>query len=173
MAEEKPAQKNEKNEAQLIVLPNHLKEKVGSGGFDEAVVTKAQDKIKNNTVDFRPIAAELITQMDKAIADARSGVTKGMAAVRGIMAPAMQLKAQGSLFHYPLVSEISDILVNFLETAASTDADALDIVTAHKTSLNVALSGRIREKDRIKVGNELCKALYDSCDRYYKMRKNQ
>jgi hypothetical protein len=172
MAEDSPAQKKA-TKAQLVVPPNQLKEKVGDGGFDEKIVVRAQDQIKNNTVDFKPIAAELIAQLDKAIADARSGATKGATALREIMAPTMELKAQGSMFHYPLVSEISNILVNFLETLTVMDADALEIVTAHKTSITVALSGQIEEKDRIKVGNELCKALFDSCNRYHKMRKNK
>ena len=153
--------------------PNVLKEKVGSGGFDETNVVKAQDQIKNNKVDFRPIAAALISDMDKAIADARSGAVQGGAAVREIMAPAMELKAQGSLFHYPLVSEISNILVNFLETVTSADADVLEIITAHKTAINLVLSGRIPEADKAKTGRELCRALLDSCDRYAKTRKAQ
>jgi hypothetical protein len=171
MAEDQAQKKAQK--ATMVVPPNQLKEKVGSGGFDEMAVVKAQDQIKNNKVDFRPIAADLLIQMDKAIADAKSGAARDAVAVREIMTPAMELKAQGTLFHYPLVSEISNILVNFLETVTSMDADALEIVAAHKTSINVVLAGRIKEEDKGKVGKELCRALLDSCDRYSKTRKKQ
>ena len=157
----------------MVVPPNRLKEKVGSGGFDEKVVVKAQDQIKNNTVDFRPIAAELMVQLRKAVADTRSGSIQGDAALREIMAPAMQLKAQGSMFHYPLVSEISNILVNFLETVTNVDADVIEIIVAHKSSINAVLSGQIGEEDKAKVGKELCSALHATCERYAKAKKNQ
>ena len=159
--------------AEMVVQPNRLKEKVGSGGFDEKAIVKAQDQIKNNTVDFQPIAAELMAQLEKALTGAKSGAVKSDVVLREIMAPAMQLKAQGSMFHYPLVSEISNILVNFLETVTDIDADVIEIITAHKTSIIAALSGKIREQDRANVGKELCSALLDSCERYAKARKSQ
>ena len=172
MAEETVTQKSAMA-AEMVVPPNRLKEKVGSGGFDEKAVVKAQDQIKNNTVDFQPIAAELMAQLTKAVANTMSGSIKGDTALREIMAPAMQLKAQGTMFHYPLVSEISNILVNFLETVTEVDADVIEIITAHKASITAALSGKIREQDRAKVGKELCSALLDTCERYAKARKNQ
>lgn len=157
--------------AKMVLPPNKLKEKAGSGGFDESVVAKAQDEIKNNKVDFRPIADELIVQLDKAVSDARAGHTKTDAAMREIMVPAMQLKAQGSMFHFSLVSDISNILVNFLETVTEIDADVLEIISVHKKSLAAVFSGKIAEKDRAKIGKELCSALLDSCERYAKSRK--
>ena len=171
MTEEFQAQKKVQR-AELVVPPNQLKEKAGSGGFDETTLVKAQEQIKSNTVDFRPIAVTLLDQLEKAITDARSGAVKGEAAVRAILAPAMQLKAQGSMFHYPVVSEISNILVNFMETVTDIDKDVLDIVAAHKTSMSVVISSRIQE-DEGKVGKKLCGALVDTCDRYYKTRKNK
>ena len=172
MAEELEAQKKSQR-AEMVVPPNQLKEKAGSGGFEKAVLVKAEEQIENNTVDFQPIAATLLSQMEKALSNARSGAAKGEAAVQAIMAPAMQLKAQGTMFHYPLVSEISDILVNFLETMTSIDKDILDIVTVHKTSIMVALSDQVKGDDGDKIGKKLCDALYDSCERYHKTRKNQ
>ena len=169
---EEPQAPKKNLRAELVVPPNQLKEKAGSGGFDETVLVKAQDQIKNNKVDFQPIAAALISQLEKAVSDARSGVAKGGTALREILAPSMQLKAQGSMFHYPLVSAISDILVNFLETVTDADNDVLDIVAAHKMSIKAALSGQIKE-DKSKIGKELCAALVDSCDRYYKAKKTQ
>jgi hypothetical protein len=169
MAEESPKQKKAER-AEMVTPPNRLKEKAGNGGFDEKAVVKAQDQIQNNTVDFKPIATALVAQLDKAVAEARSGAAKGDAALRGIMTPAMQLKAQGAMFHYPLISEISNILVNFLETVTSLDEDALEIITAHRTSINAVLSGLIKKENEREVGKELCSALQDGCDRYARTR---
>lgn len=156
--------------AELINPPNKLKEKVGSGGIDENVIFKAQALLENNTVDFRPIATMLVDLLNEAIQDAKSGGTKGEAAIESMIYPAMQLKAQGSMFHYPLITEISNILVNFLETVTDADKDVVDIVVAHKMSINAVLASQIKG-DGGKVGKDLRDALLDACNRYYKSRQ--
>lgn len=155
--------------AELITPPNKLKEKVGSGGIDENVINKAQTLLENNTVDFKPIAAMLIELLTEAITDAKNGNSKGEAAIEAMIYPAMQLKAQGTMFHYPLVTDISNILVNFLETVTNVDKDVLDLVVAHKMSINAVLASQIKG-DGGKVGKELRDALMDACNRYYKAR---
>ena len=158
--------------AELISPPNRLKEKVGHGGIDETVLGKAQELLENNTVDFKPIALMLVDLLHEAISDAKSGSTTGEDAIEAMLYPAMQLKAQGGMFHYPLISEISNILVNFLETVTDTDKDVMDIVVAHKMSINAVLASQIKG-DGGKVGRELRDALLDACARYYKSRKPQ
>lgn len=155
--------------AELLTPPNRLKEKVGSGGLDENVIHKAQALLENNTVDFRPIASMLVEILSEAITDAKNGNIKGEVAIEAMIYPAMQLKAQGSMFHYPLITEISNILVNFLETVTVMDKDVLDIVFHHKMSINAVLSSQIKG-DGGKVGKELRDALMDACNRYYKTR---
>lgn len=157
--------------AELITPPNKLKEKVGSGGVDESVLFKAQALLENNTVDFAPIAAMLIDLLNEAISDAKSGNSKGEAAIEAMIYPAMQLKAQGTMFHYPLVTEISNILVNFLETVTDVDKNVMDIVVAHKMSINAVLASKIKG-DGGKIGKELRDALMDACNRFYKARSS-
>lgn len=153
--------------AELLNPPNKIKEKVGSGGIDESVLMKAQALLESNTVDFKPIADMLMDVLNEAITDAKAGNTKGMKAIETMIYPAMQLKAQGSMFHYPLVTEISNILVNFLETVSVADKDVLDIVVAHKMAINAVLASKIKGAGG-KVGKELHDALLDACSRYYK-----
>ncbi|MEZ0262787.1 MAG: hypothetical protein ACAH80_17410 [Alphaproteobacteria bacterium] len=157
--------------AELLIPPNQLKAKIGSGGIDETVLVKAQELLENNTIDFKPIALMLVDVLHEAIADAKSGATVGEKAIEGMLYPAMQLKAQGGMFHYPLISEIANILVNFLETVVFVDKDMLDIVVAHKMSINAVLGSQIKG-DGGKVGRELRDALLDACSRFYKTRKN-
>ena len=62
--------------------------------------------------------------------------------------PAAQFKAQGSMFGFPLASDISDILINFLETITTPpDEDVLDIITAHKMAISVVINSGINGKD--------------------------
>lgn len=156
--------------AELLIPPNQLKAKIGTGGIDEAVLVKAQELLENNTIDFKPIALMLMDLLHEAIADAKAGTLQGERAIEAMLYPTMQLKAQGGMFHYPLISEISNILVNFLETVIFVDKDMLDIVVAHKMSINAVLGSQIKG-DGGKVGRELRDALLDACARYYKTRK--
>ena len=158
-----------KRRAELINPPNKIKEKVGSGGLDENIISKAQVMLENNTVDFKPIADMLIDVLAEAVQDAKGNVIKGEAAIEALIYPAMQLKAQGSMFHYPLVTEISNILVNFLETVTEADKDVLDIIVAHKMAIKAVISGKI-QGDGGKTGKDLRDALMDACNRFYRSR---
>ena len=153
--------------AELISPPNRLKEKVGSGGLDETIINKAQIMLENNTVDFQPIANMLIEVLDEAIHDAKSGNRNGEEAIEALIYPAMQLKAQGGMFHYQLITEISNILVNFLEVITQIDKDVLDIVVGHRMAIRAVLSGKIKG-DGGQTGKELRDALMDACNRYYR-----
>lgn len=153
--------------AELITPPNRIKEKVGSGGIDEAVMQKAQDLVENNSVDFKPIATMLVDLLNEGIQEIRTGVIKDEEAIESLIYPAMQLKAQGGMFHYPLITEICNILVNFLETVEEADKDVLDIVIAHKMAINVVLGSEIK-KDGGDQGKALRDALMEACNRYYK-----
>jgi hypothetical protein len=155
--------------AELISPPNSIKEKVGSGGLDETVLVKAQAMLEENKADFGPIAGMLMAMLDDGIQKAKSGALKGEPAIEAVIYPAMQLKAQGGMFQYPLVTEISNILVNFLETVTEIDKDVIDIVVAHKLAINAVIASKI-QSDSGKTGRELCAALMDACNRYYKSR---
>lgn len=157
--------------AELISPPNRLKEKVGSGGIDETVVNKAQELLERNTIDFEPIANMMLDLLVDAINDAKAGNIKGEEAIEAMLYPAMQMKAQGTMFHYPLISDISHILVNFLETVNDMDRDVIDIVVAHKMSIKAVLASHLKG-DGGKTGKELREALMDACTRYYKTKNN-
>lgn len=164
-----PEQQKLRN-AELISPPNRLKEKVGSGGIDDAVVNKAQELLERNTIDFEPLAAMMVDLLVDAINDAKAGSLQGEEAIETMLYPAMQLKAQGTMFHYPLISDISHILVNFLETVTAMDRDVVDIVVAHKMAIKAVLASHLKG-DGGKTGKELREALMDACTRYYKSKK--
>jgi hypothetical protein len=155
--------------AELIAPPNALKEKAGTGGLDEAVLAKAQAMLEENTVDFAPLALTLLDALAAALEKVRAGSLAAEAALEAMIYPAMQMKAQGAMFHYALVTEISDVLVNFLETVAAPDADVLEIVSAHRLALHAVVSGRVVD-DGGKSGTALRDALLDACNRYYRSR---
>jgi hypothetical protein len=157
--------------AELITVPNMLKQKVGDGGLDEATIARAEEVLQNNNlpIDFVPVAIELLTVMEIATSKAEKGAFTGEPAIEALLYPAVQLKAQGAMFRFPLISEIGEVLVNFLESVESIDKDMLEVVTAHRTTIAAVIvknmSGEITPQ-----GQEIKQTLADACDRYYKTR---
>ena len=72
--------------AKLVKPENTLKKKVGSGGFDQKVLEKAQHSLENNTVDFRPIALELSAAIQQVLAKVKSGSISNQDAVNAVFA---------------------------------------------------------------------------------------
>lgn len=159
--------------AEIIRPPNKIKEAVGNGGLDAQVVRKAQTALEINAsaIDFRPQAREMIATLQTAYDAATRGTATGADAIEAMIHPAMQLKAQGGMFKYTLLTDICNTLVNFLETAEKIDKNALSIVHVHLLTIR-AIINRSMVGDGGPVGKELRDALMDACNRYYRARLN-
>lgn len=153
--------------AEFIKPLNTLKEKVGSGGLGKDIMDKAQALLESATVEFPPIAEMYLEQieygMEHALGSADIDYEEQIIA---ILHPAIQLKASSGMFNYPLISTVSDKLVQFLEVIVEPDRDAIDIVEGFVQSLKVILTGNITDTGG-KEGKELINALDDACMRYF------
>jgi len=158
------------NRAELISPQKKLKEKAGSGGLDRKIIAKAQTQLESNTIDFKPIGLHLIRVIDEAIRDIKSGKLQGKPAITRLLYPAMELKAQGTMFHYPLVTDISNTLINFLETVTEANDDVIDLVVGFKMAGQAILSKSLTG-DGGAVGKELRTALTDAYTRFHKDKK--
>ncbi len=156
-------------EAKFIEPENTIKKKVGAGGINPELLHKAQEALDNNKVDFKPIALPLLKRLQDATTAIREGKSSGEEAMEELIQPAMQLKAQGGMFHFPLVSEIGNILINFLETVPQADTEVLKIIDAHHASITAILNMNIKDSGGT-TGKKLCSELLDVCGRYYKLR---
>src|ERR1039458_1294392 len=144
----------------------------GSGGCARQPplpLAMAQKSLESNTVNFKPIGIALVNALDEGLQNSKTGNVSSEAAIEFMLYPSVQLKAQGDLFHYPLVTRIADILVNFLETVEGTDKDVFEIVESHITAITFVLMNNITD-DGGAHGKELRESLIDVCDRYYKIR---
>lgn len=155
--------------AEFIMPPNKLKQKAGSGGLEEAVLQKAEESLEKNDIDFHPIADEFLKQIDVHLKEIAEGKLTGEAAIEAIIYPAMQLKAQGTMFHFPLATDIANILVNFLETVVTMDQKVAEIILAHRRSLAAVLQGNMKDPNDPQ-GVALRTALLETCNKYYKTR---
>lgn len=157
-----------KRRAEYIRPRNVLKEKVGSGGLSEDILNKAQALLENNTVDFLPLGEIYLNKLMAGIEKAKNRrPTDDLEyCISNMLYPAMQLKANGGMFHYPLVTVIADKLIQFLEVIETLDLEALEIILAFHTTIRAVILGRITG-DGGKHGKELVGALNAACVRYF------
>lgn len=157
-----------KRKAEFINPPNTLKQKVGSGGISDEILNKAQELLENNTVDFLPLGEMYLNTLMKGIEKTKNAHpdedTEHLITL--MLYPGMQLKANGGMFHYPLVTKIADKLIQFLEVIDEPDNEAIEIVMAFHTTIRAVVLGRITG-DGGRHGEELIDALNKACMRYF------
>ncbi len=66
-------QQEPRRKAEFIMPPNTLKSKVGNGGLGDEIISKAQNLLENNVVDFQPLAEMYLNSLMKGIDAARAG----------------------------------------------------------------------------------------------------
>lgn len=155
-----------------IITPRHiLREKMGHGGIDPVKLKHAQDYIDNNDADFEPYAIGFLSRIDNAINSARDQGILDRSAINSIIRPVMDMKASGAMFKYALLSEIADILLNFLEDIDTLDADAMEIIAVNRKTMQVIVSGKLKG-DGGKQGRALTSELYGAVERYHKKHKS-
>jgi len=162
-----------KREAKFFSPPNILKAKAGSGGISDTILDRAQDLLENHTADFEPLAKIYIKQMTEGIKEAAAlgRPTNSEKAIGKILMPCVQLKANGAMFHYPLVTRIADRFVQFVEVVERMDEETIDISYAFLTALNTVISGKIKT-DGAAHGEALVEELNGACMRYFEKHKD-
>ncbi len=163
-----------RRKAEFIKPPNTLKAKVGSGGLSEEILNKAQALLENNTVDFLPLAEMYLERLMNGIEQAKEADSSSNQEplISAMLYPGMQLKANGGMFHYPLVTRIADKLIQFLEVIKDVDIEAVEIVLAFHTTIRAVAQGRITG-DGGQHGDDLMRALDDACMRYFEKHPDQ
>ena len=81
--------------------------------------------------------------------------------------PVMELKGNGGMFGYRLITEIADIVLNFLENISELNEDVFEILEVHQKTLKIIIANKLAG-DGGRVGKELAQELFKACNRYYK-----
>lgn len=163
-----------RRKAEFIRPPNTLKAKVGSGGLSEDILNKAQTLLENNAAEFAPLAELYFTSLMRGVESARKASLSddNENVIAHIIYPAMQLKANGGMFHYQLVTRAADKLIQFLEVIERPDEEALEIVVAFLTTIRAIVNSKIIG-DGGKHGRDLIDALNHACMRYFEKYPGQ
>lgn len=158
--------KNEdKKPARIIKASLALQSRVGKGPVSHEKIRRAQEVMESNTTDFVPLGRQYLTDIEKALEAFRRGEAAMADTLQSLRRPVMEIKANATLFHYPLAGRLAMICLGFLESIQELDEPALEIMDAHQTAQNLVLSGRATEGD--KTGQKLEQELQDACRRYF------
>lgn len=150
----------------FITPPNTLKSKVGEGGIPAYVLKQCQNYLESNPVDFTPYGHRYLGQLKevKALIDKKAATQQSIH--KDLVDIVMQLKSNGSMFHYQLVSMVSDVMLRFLENAKSIDQDFKEIFLVYINVLEVVLNKKLRGNGGSE-GYALTQELHNACLRYY------
>ena len=162
-----------KRQASIIKPPNILKAKVGFGGLSDQILERAQKLLEEQAKDFRPLAEIYLERMKSGISFARESEDKTTTdedIIAQILFPCVQLKANGGMFHYPLVTRIADRFVQFMEVVERLDHETLDIAEAFYTTIKIVVNSEIRG-DGGTQGEALVSELNNACMRYFDKHK--
>ena len=155
-----------KNKARIIKANRLLQAKVGMGPLDQKAVERSQKVLDENKVDFAPMAAEFLEKLSTGVKNARAGNGSTEEILQGMAEPVMQLKANAGMFNYPLLGDLANIMLSFLETIENIDKDVIEIVDAHHKTLTLIIKAKMHG-DGGPQGEELKKELRDACKRYF------
>ncbi len=156
----------------FIKPPNKLKMKVGVGGIDEKLLEKAQVFIQKTEFDFKPVATQLLKAMSDSLKAVQAADNEGekKSRVETLANAIMQLKANGGMFRYQLISEIAALALHFLENASPLNPDAVQVIHVHEKTIEIILANNLKG-DGGKEGYALVKELENACSRYFNKYK--
>jgi hypothetical protein len=150
--------------------PNILKNKVGSGGIDEYLLEKSQEFINNTEFDFVPYALDSLKQLSNSAKEATESNDDFATAKEKMIMPVMQLKANGGMFRYQLVSDVADIALQFLEAVDAINKDTLQVLQAHQNTIHIIINNKLKG-DGGSEGYALIQELHKACQRYFEKHK--
>ncbi len=155
-----------KKDVNFISPPNKLKAKVGEGGIPAYVLKQCQNYLESNPIDFTPYGHRYLGQLK----EVKTRADRGNVALEKIHEDltdiVMQLKSNGSMFHYQLISMISDVMLRFLEKAKTLDQDFLHIFAVYISVTESILNKKLRGNGGPE-GYALTQELHNACMRYY------
>ena len=110
-----------------------------------------------------------LDQLNKAINDAKDLDNTDFSnedLISNILLPCVQLKANGTMFHFPLITRIADRFVQFMEVIEAIDKEVLAIAEAFHTIIKIVISNQIKEGGDSQ-GDALVNELNGACMRYF------
>lgn len=153
----------------FIKVENRIQKKAGYGEIAEVSISRSENIILNNNVDFKEISATMLYNLREIIKTARENPSDLNTLREELIKPIMELKANGAMFKYELIGSLASIMLSFLEHINQLSNDALEIIEAHEKTLTLIIMKGISGDGGL-LGKQVTEELENACNRYY--RKN-
>ena len=160
------ALKNSKKKVWLFKLPKSLKKKLSIGmsqdpdepAFDPAVLEAAEAKITSMESDYADWVADSIEELVQAHHRAIEDMTSAPMHLETIHRIALELRGQGGIFGYPLMTAFGKSLYEATFEHTTMSPQLLDLVNAHIDLIKVVIHQKIKG-DGGPMGKELMTSL--------------
>lgn len=146
--------------------PNKLKTKVGDGGIPAFMIKRCQEYLESNPVDYTPYAIRHLEELKDLYGQIEKANLDDVTAKSKLTNIVMQLKSNGSMFHYQLLSMISDVMLRYLENVTVLNRDFQEIMAMYNKILEIVIAKRLTGNGG-REGYALTQELHNACLRYY------
>lgn len=172
--EEKIDQPRGEAEVWIFHLPNTLKAKLGRGSqytFELPVelLEKAEEELDRVALDFHDWAADYLKRLMRLVSEAETSPELRRRVFRDINGLAHELRGQGGLFGYPLMTTLALSLYEATEPGCPETDDSVAIVKAHVDAMRVVVRDQIKG-DGGAVGRALLDSLRAAISRHSRDR---
>ncbi len=147
-------------------LPNNLKEKAGGGGFKGAaelpldLLEEAENQLERAALDFTTWAQDYLKELSDLCTEALESEVEDERGkfFQEINLLALELRGQGGIFGYPLISTFGKMLYDTTYEGCRVNDDAVGIVKTHIDTMRAVLREKIAG-DGGEIGRELLASL--------------
>lgn len=161
----------ESNHNVIIIKANFaLRTKIGRGKVSPTAILACTQLMESNAFDFQNLAGDLLADIRDTLAKFENGRLSDEDALAKLRTQIMQFKANAAPFHYPLLTEIAQIVLDLIENIEDLDTPALEIVAAFEDTSAKLLQKQVRGKSGTrssKIPAEFRKA----CERYWSKKQ--
>ncbi len=163
---------NSSKKVKRIPASKALQQKVGTGVIDEEKIRSAEKVIRENKVEFAPLAQPYMDELKQAIKRSREGVGTSKEIMESFTVPIMNLKANAATFNYQGVTKLTEVVLNFLDHVGPEKnmSGITDIVDVLYKTVMIVIAQQI-SGDGGKQGGDLHVAFQALCQHYLKNRK--
>ncbi|MBM3553972.1 MAG: hypothetical protein FJX47_00280 [Alphaproteobacteria bacterium] len=147
---------SEKGKFEIVGQPPSLEGKVKLmiGRDADELLKAAEKRIEGLKDEFIGILKRDAERLGDQMATAEKDPAGRVAAIKSIRKMAHELRGQGGTFGYPLISEVGDTLVKYIDTVQEASDNDLKIMRAHVDAIRVVQS-RVITGDGGDVGRAL------------------
>lgn len=160
--------KNTKKRVWIFKLPKSLKQKLSTGvkdsnepPFDPEMLKAAEEKIQNMATDYSDWVKESIEELQQAHHRAVENPEQAPDQFAAINTLALELRGQGGIFGYPLISQIGKSLYDISKESATITPQLLDLIDSHIDLVKVVINQKVAG-DGGETGRQLLQSLVEA-----------